>query len=66
VHDLVLHRAAEERMRVADDADDPAGRPGRQRIFDARFDGARRTGNPDGQRRGRAKWFSGVSRTCGQ
>ena len=58
VHDLVLHRAAVQRMRVADDADDPAGRPGWQRVFDARFDGAGRTGDLDGLRRGRAKRFS--------
>jgi hypothetical protein len=66
VHDLVLHGAAEERMRVADDADDPAGRAGWQRIFDARFDGAGRTGNLDGLRHGREKQSSGGSRSCRQ
>ena len=66
VHDLVLHRAAKQRMRVADDADDPAGRPGWQRIFDARLDGAGRTSNLDGQRHGRAKRFRNIGRTCRQ
>ena len=62
VHDLVLHRAAVQRMRMADDADHIAGRPCLERIFDARFDGTGGTGDLDGLRHGWTKRVGGIDR----